>query len=76
VEVGEAEGVGCDVPAGREPEEIGEGRAGVPGSGGQDGVDGGVGVLDGCGVLGGEFREVVLVSPTPIPSSPSSPRRK
>jgi len=56
VEVGEAEGVGCDVPAGREPEEIGEGRAGVPGSGGQDGVDGGVGVLDGCGVLGGEFR--------------------
>ncbi|EHL02786.1 hypothetical protein M7I_1123 [Glarea lozoyensis 74030] len=57
----ETEGVGSDVPAGPEPEEIREGDGGVGGWRGEDGVDGGIGVIDRGAVLGGEFCEVVLV---------------
>lgn len=34
VEIGEAEGFGSDVPAGAEPEEVGQGGEGVAGFGG------------------------------------------
>ena len=60
VEVGEAEGVGCDVPSWAEPEEIGERSVGIAGFGCEDGVDGRIGMINtGC-VLGGELGEVVL----------------
>lgn len=60
MEIGKTESVGRDVPAGPEPEEIGQWSVGITGSSGQDGVDGWVGVIDTGAVLGGEFREVVL----------------
>ncbi len=62
MEIRETEGVGSDVPAGSEPEEIGQGGVGITGSSGQNGVDGGVGMVDAGAILGGEFREVVLFS--------------
>jgi hypothetical protein len=60
VEVGEAEGVGCYIPSGAEPEEVGERGVGIAGFGGQDGVDGRVCVVDAGCVLGGKLGKVVL----------------
>jgi hypothetical protein len=60
VEVGEAESVGCYIPSGAEPEEVGERGVGVAGFGGQDGVDRWVCVVDAGRVLGCELGKVVL----------------
>lgn len=60
MEVGQTEGIRGDVPAGAEPEEVGERGDGVARGSCKDAVYGWVGVVDrGC-VLGGEFGQVVL----------------
>jgi len=56
VVVGWAVGVGSDVPAGREDEEVGERSGGVAGLGGEDAEDGGVDVVDGDGANVDELR--------------------
>lgn len=60
MEIWETEAVACGIPARTEPEEIGEGRVGIPGSRGQHCVYGRVGVVDGSRVLRREFGKVVL----------------
>lgn len=51
----------CDVPAGREDEEVGEGGGGVARLGSKDAEDGRVDVIDGNGADVDEFGEIVLV---------------
>lgn len=60
MEIWQAEGVGCDVPPGPEPEEIRQWSIGVSRFGCQHTVDRGVSVVDGCCVLRGELGQVVL----------------
>jgi hypothetical protein len=53
--------VACDVPSGREDEDIGKRGGGIARLGGQDGEDGGVDVVDGDGANVDEFRQIIFV---------------
>ena len=60
VEVWQTKRVGCHVPSRSEPEEVGQRSIRVSRLGCQDTVHGWIGVIDRCGILRGEFGEVVL----------------